>query len=300
MGRELEEEACRRISEVVVVDDRSPEDDRATMQREFPLWRFVFLDALDGQGSGCGGGGHARSMNWIIGNVETRFLLYLEDDWRALGPLGGAIAAATEILRRPRPLAPSHCPDTGCSPRSVHHSALLPSASRCREPVAQVLLNSQSSRACAEGREGECDVGTLDHVGWPRSSAWPFCGERRGAPSSSFSASSSALPDDTKYRLHEFGILDDAFSYWPGLSFNPGLWDVIAVKAALSRILGGTNNNSRPVFDLCDAHFEQRFSATTWLAGLRVASLPLLLFSHSGFVSAYSFDEDAKRRFDVL
>lgn len=31
-----------------------------------------------------------------------------------------------------------------------------------------------------------------------------------------------------EYRLHEFGLMNPShhFSYWPGFSFNPALWDL--------------------------------------------------------------------------
>lgn len=35
-------------------------------------------------------------------------------------------------------------------------------------------------------------------------------------------------PAGTEYRLHEFGVMytSHAFSYWPGFSLNPALWDL--------------------------------------------------------------------------
>jgi hypothetical protein len=62
-----------RVTEWLCVDDNSSADDRRQMAERFPFFRFVFKDADQK--------GHARSMNLILDQVRSRFVLHLEDDW---------------------------------------------------------------------------------------------------------------------------------------------------------------------------------------------------------------------------
>lgn len=44
-------------------------------------------------------------------------------------------------------------------------------------------------------------------------------------------------PAKTEYRLHEFGVMyrSHAFSYWPGFSLNPALWDLRRLEHSYRR-----------------------------------------------------------------
>ena len=95
--------------------------------------------------------------------------------------------------------------------------------SACPTP-AQVLLNDQSSRACAYAEEAACLADP--HRG---QSGWARPG----------------------YRLHEFGTLETShgFTYWPGATLNPAVWDLDAFMASKG---SGTLH-----FDEDDQRFEQ-------------------------------------------
>jgi integrase len=80
-----------------------------------------------------------------------------------------------------------------------------------------------------------------------------------------------------EYSLHEFGSMDAShdFAYWPGLSLNPGVWDLAAVRAAL----GGGGGD---LFDTRDTRFEQAWSLAAYRAGLRMGHLKCHVFRHIG------------------
>jgi hypothetical protein len=125
------------VCEVLVVDDSSSEDDRRTMQREFPWMKFVFKKAEDK--------GHAKSMNLIVQMVKTRYLMYFEDDWLVLEGAG-----LKEMVEEPMQVLL----DEGAG-------------------VMQVLVNDQSTRTCAEASDLEDCVGNgaFGRAGWRRRSA---------------------------------------------------------------------------------------------------------------------------------
>ena len=142
-------------------------------------------------------------------------------------------------------------------------------ASSSDEPVVEVLLNDQSSRSCAYASEEDCPL--LGSAGWPR------------------------LTNGTNYRLHDYGTVEPghAFTYWPGFSLNPGLWDVRRLACAFDAAFG-----EGPVFNTSDARFEQSFSLRAYDAGLRVAYLPRVSFAHTGVdESAYGLN-NVSRPFD--
>lgn len=215
--------------------------------------------------------GHARSLNAILAVVETRYMLYLEDDWLTLDG-----TSAEQIIDHPLSV--------------LEHSRSVQVA----EPVAQVLLNDQSSRACAYAIAGRCGPGVLGTSGWPRQLS-DIAGGRDGEEEG------ERAP--TRYRLHEFGTTraEHAFSFWPGFTFNPAMWDLDALRCALARAeewdlaagqrvitvqwSNGTGANSVPmreVFDPNDDRFEQSFSVRCHDAGLRVAYLEQVVMAHIG------------------
>ncbi|MFN8625073.1 MAG: glycosyltransferase [Candidatus Binatia bacterium] len=67
---------CRdrdQVAEWLCVDDNSSAGDRQEMAERFPFFRFVFKDETR---AGC-----ASSMNVLLDQVRSRFVLHLEDDW---------------------------------------------------------------------------------------------------------------------------------------------------------------------------------------------------------------------------
>ncbi|KAH8073366.1 protein N-acetylglucosaminyltransferase [Aureococcus anophagefferens] len=77
-----------------------------------------------------------------------------------------------------------------------------------------------------------------------------------------------------------------AFTYWPGFTLNPALWDLRALACAFFDVLG-----EAPVFDPDDAEFERSFSLKARDAGLRVAYLPRVTLAHIGVdESAYALN----------
>ncbi|CAM9726567.1 unnamed protein product [Phaeothamnion confervicola] len=123
---------------------------------------------------GSGRRGHADSLNLLLSAVRSRYLFYLEDDWLTLPPGDD---------------------DNNLAFGADFVSAALAVLQESPEEMAQVLINDQSSRDCAEARPGACPAGEVGQgAGW----------------------------------LHEFGVMyaSHAFSYWPGFSLNPALWDL--------------------------------------------------------------------------
>ena len=210
------------VHRVIVVDDASSEDDRLAMAREWPDVDF-FHKAPQFKG-------HAESMNILLRLVNTRYFLYLEDDWLALPG-----TQQSDILDDPL--------------------AVMEHAERIGEPLVQVLLNDQASRGCAYAVPDTCE-GFIGRAGWPRQTL-------------------SSVP----YRLHEFGTVhpDHQFTYWPGFTLNPALWDLVALSST------GLS------FSTTDSRFEQSFSLASYDAGLNVAYLPRMSFAHIGVdESAYA------------
>ena len=139
-------------------------------------------------------------------------------------------------------------------PAHVVDEALEVFRSRGPEPIVQVLLNDQASRSCAYAAPEGCP--DLGGAGWPRET-----------------------PSGVSYRLHDFGTVDPrhAFTYWPGVTLNPAVWDVRALACVFEASTGAP-----PAFDPEDPRFEQSFSLAAYDAGVRVAYLPRVTFAHTG------------------
>ena len=120
------------ICEIIVVDDNSSDLDRSSMIREYPDVSFTFKSKTRK--------GHAGSLNYILRSVQTRYLLYLEDDWLLLSNITSVISDAMTVLRNQGE----------------------------NTPIAQVLLNDQSSRDCAEGKESCAKSEFKGVAGWAR------------------------------------------------------------------------------------------------------------------------------------
>lgn len=119
------------ICEVIVVDDSSSLDDRMHMINDFPHLTYVLKPPSDK--------GHAKSMNLIQRLTKTRYLFYIEDDWKSLNNIDLVIQEAMITLR---------------------------DETITNNPVAQVLLNDQRSRDCAEGQSTCLLTSTV--AGWER------------------------------------------------------------------------------------------------------------------------------------
>ena len=62
------------ITDWIVVDDNSSEEDRKFMQEKYPFITYI-LKTPDKKG-------HAISMNILLENITTPYIFHLEDDWR--------------------------------------------------------------------------------------------------------------------------------------------------------------------------------------------------------------------------
>ncbi|CAN0141177.1 unnamed protein product, partial [Scytosiphon promiscuus] len=82
-----------------------------------------------------------------------------------------------------------------------------------------------------------------------------------------------------EYRLHEFGMLgpSHSFTYWPGFSLNPALWDLARLDRSYRRKYG-----RKLEFDPTDIRFEQSMSMELSDADVSVAYLPDVTFRHVG------------------
>ena len=61
------------LGRVIVVDDSSSDEDRSRMLNRNPSFEFVFKTQLER--------GHAVSMNILLSKLNTRYFIYIEDDW---------------------------------------------------------------------------------------------------------------------------------------------------------------------------------------------------------------------------
>ncbi|CAN0234691.1 unnamed protein product [Ectocarpus fasciculatus] len=133
--------------------------------------------------------------------------------------------------------------------------------------IDEVLLNTQWDRNCSLGYVLDSDTKFLNVGGW--------------------------------HRRHDF-------SYWPGFSLNPGLWDVPRIADKFRAIcsqrkefnadIGFTGDPSQMspwcnFFSESDSAFEHHFSILGHLNGVHVAHLHAVLFKHIGHeVSAYKLN----------
>lgn len=76
------------VHEWLIIDDNSSDTDRVTMGGLLPGARFILKDEA--------GMGHARSLNMMLDEVRTRYVLYWEDDSVLLNR-GAWLASAVEL-----------------------------------------------------------------------------------------------------------------------------------------------------------------------------------------------------------
>lgn len=93
-----------------------------------------------------------------------------------------------------------------------------------------------------------------------------------------------------KYAEHEFGVayVDHSFSYWPGFSLNPSIWDLHRMRQVMDI-----------KFDEQDPRFEQIFALKALDAGLVFAHLPQQQnFQHIGNDQSSYVLNDSHRPWD--
>ena len=243
-------------------------------------------------------------------------MLYLEDDWELLAPvqLSDRLRAVINTMQSEN------------EPRyedREHISEFMWILHVCKQilgnkttSLVQILLNEQSQRECAIGNVnvedfngsglGTCSKEKLVQGGWSTSDANVL--KHMSVP----------------YHRHEFSLLtpfsmrDHTFSYWPGISFNPGVWDLQKLKGILLKYrsesipksndsLSGTGTKTgtgnplryiRNVFNTKNILFEQEFSLLSWFTGMRIGYLSGVVFRHIGDVSSYVLNNNTKRPWD--
>ena len=243
------------VCRIVVVDDGSPIEDIAAMALEFPSFEFVLKPAHLR--------GHARSLNLLLSLVRPRpreesgYFMYLEDDWLFLDSHPKALHDAISILDASRRIRAA---------RADGHRV------DAMEPVEEVLLNDQASRACAYADTDACLATPMGSSGWVRT-----------VPSG------NGADTPVEYRLHEFGSFGDrGFGFWPGFSLNPAVWDLEALDTLVSP---NGDRSASLAFDVDDRRFEQSMSLFLAGAGVRIAYLPRMTVRHLGTeTSAYELN----------
>lgn len=106
------------------------------------------------------------------------------------------------------------------------------------------------------------------------------------------------------YQLHEFALLpvythrNHDFSYWPGFSLNPGLWDVKKIQHILNDTNKNAGANKKLWFNETFELFEQQFSLLSWFTGMKMAYLNAICFKHIGDESSYMLNNVTKRPWD--
>ena len=248
------------------------------MRSEFPNFEFILKPPQRR--------GHADGLNLLLTLVgrnadhgiassssNSNYFLYLEDDWLFLDSHPGAFLDAVALLDASR-----------ASRRIARLADNKGAESRypIAEPLAQVLLNDQASRACAYADPvEECLATPLGAAGWPR-------------VLTRASHSSPELQDGQdlgiSYRLHEFGALAHDFSYWPGFTLNPAVWDLDALSESWAHYCGKEQLTPGNLlrFNTTDRRFEQSASLSLLQGGTRVGYLSRMTVRHIGTeTSAY-------------
>lgn len=77
------------ISRWICVDDASSHEDRQLMRERYPFFEFIYKDNDEV--------GHAKSMNRILSEVQSKYWLHFEDDWQVVKP-GSYISHAMAVL----------------------------------------------------------------------------------------------------------------------------------------------------------------------------------------------------------
>jgi hypothetical protein len=218
------------VQEVIVIDDSSSTEHRLTMLESYPEFSFIYKDKHSV--------GHAHSLNVMAKIVTSRYLLYLEDDWKYhSAPLmtqsfaAGVVAFSSctaglkgkgkqqqqqqqqqheeesfsllWLIRAMVKVIASSSSPTG----STNNNTVV-------EPIAQLLFNDQGQSACARGllaggvagghgtlRDlgSTCQADVVGKSGWQRSISV-------SCEQSALAGGEGAVDIELEYLLHEFGL----------------------------------------------------------------------------------------------
>jgi Flp pilus assembly protein TadD len=211
------------ICEVIVLDYLLSSADRQKIIKDFPQFTFVLASEQDSS--------QAKAINKLIRQVKTTHLLLLNDSWEPMDNAGDNIMKSL---------------------------TLMDSASKLGMPIAQVLMNEQSSTSCSLGINlNDCrNSDFYGKSGWERTLK---------TDSSSFS-----------FLEHEFGIhyLDHkASSTWPGFTINnPALWNLDLVTSSVKSVVNEDRED-----------FEALFALDVLENGLTTVHLPDVCFRYIGY-----------------
>ena len=311
------------IKEIIIIDDNSSLIDKIQMLTDYPQFTFIFKSDkqttrhTNGQTNTQTIGhsteqtneqsvnGHANSLNILLKLVKTKYFIYLEDDWNILTQpvisksFQNSLSSLNSLKFSFKSLNLSVFYEILLNSLSIlgfngridlstaDKSNLLSLNSSIQltgvERISQVLFNEQSDRNCAVINQN-CNVKLLGTGGWERFVNYKLTDIN----------SNHTSKIEVPYSLHEFGVFNyysnernHEFSFWPGMSFNPGLWDLEHITSTLSLC---KRDNPHELFDEFDKKFEHRFTALTLVCGLNMAYLPLQLFEHIGEISAYDLN----------
>lgn len=185
-----------------------------------------------------------------------------------------------------------------------------------KEEIHQVLFNDQSKRSCAVGdlNSESCSEEYISEAkgGWKRRSTLSvnavnvFCNQPENSNCCNNAGEVSPSRSkhiDVPYSLHEFGLISSFssihdFTFWPGFSLNPGIWNLQEIKSRYSQYHRGCckpnslqENSCEDIFLESYSGFEHTFSMESYSLGLRMAYFPVLLFKHIGEnISAYTLN----------
>ncbi len=290
-----------------MVDDGTSNLDRATMMERYPHFEYILKRPRDK--------GHASSMNALVYEFllysedrrSTRtelldkkeiYFMYLEDDWKLLNIpiLHQRLATALESMKIHVPFYDdNHSFQTNHIFRDVllTSTILLHHSISDDDKIHQVLFNEQASRVCAIADDA-CDFNVIGMGGWNK------------VKNISIFSDDDIIYLSIPYQLHEFGLVSSAahqggrihdFSNWPGLSLNPGIWNLSEIYRVIQNCKiyhdynkDDNSNGDELIFDENDILFEQRFSVTAYVCGLNMVYFPSLIFGHTGDVSAYNLN----------
>lgn len=219
--------------------------------------------------------------------VYLRFFVYIEDDWE-LSTFSLSLGLQSYFKWKQNTDWNAELFQFGSEQSETFYKLLWESArllSRNKH-IFQVLFNAQWDRNCSLGLETLCNSSLLSLGGW---------------------SSTESLQHDFPFSMHEFGITPrhpssaesvfktrrHDFSYWPGFSLNPGIWDLEKIKNILeswhaNKAMTGSSAVWGNYFSELDPAFEQHFSIVAHLCNMHVAYLHAIMFRHIGTeVSAY-------------
>ena len=197
------------VCDVIVIPHGLPDGDIMTMLKGFPHFNFIY--------KGDRKGGEAEGLNSVLRLTKSRYLLYLNDKWQPSLNAGRVFEHAISILKT------------------------------SSQPLAQVLLNDQSSHECQIGLEsGKC---SSTNEAWKRVV--------------------SINDEKVEYIVHEFATLypeHATTTSWPGMTLSrPAIWDLNTISSKLPLIMDEATDDFESIFSLkaMDAGLETAYISDT-------------------------------------